>query len=255
MSNKGRTGATPPDLTQVRAYGDTLNDGQVQLSLSLPVPLGEEGREAARQLVAQMGLQEPQVYHAADLGEGYSFYILYARSPYSVDYTQIQIPTLSNRVMERDEIEELIQQQLNRKITILGACTGTDAHTTGIDAIINMKGIHGERGLESYRGFNALNLGAQVSNERLIVEARKHEADVLLVSQVVTQKDIHRTNLTELIDILEAESLRSELIVIAGGPRISHELALELGYDAGFGPGTTAKEVASFIVQVMTDHA
>jgi beta-lysine 5,6-aminomutase beta subunit len=36
--------------------------------------------------------------------------------------------------------------------------------------------------------------------------------------------------------------------LIAGGARISHELAKELGYDAGFGPGSYAEDVASFAV-------
>ncbi len=36
-----------------------------------------------------------------------------------------------------------------------------------------------------------------------------------------------------------------------GGPRISHAFAKELGYDAGFGPGTTAAMVASYIEQEM----
>ena len=96
---------------------------------------------------------------------------------------------------------------------------------------------------------NAYNLGMQVLNEDLIAEAIEKEADALLVSQVVTQKDVHIQNLSELIDMLEAEGIRKDLIVAAGGPRISHKLALELGFDAGFGPGTTAPDVASYIVQ------
>jgi hypothetical protein len=48
MAIIGRTGATPPDLTRVRPYGDTLDDGAVQLSFTLPVPFGDEAREAAR---------------------------------------------------------------------------------------------------------------------------------------------------------------------------------------------------------------
>jgi beta-lysine 5,6-aminomutase beta subunit len=47
--------------------------------------------------------------------------------------------------------------------------------------------------------------------------------------------------------VLEAEGLRDELVVIAGGPRISHQLATELGFDAGFGPGSFAEDVASFV--------
>ena len=46
-----------------------------------------------------------------------------------------------------------------------------------------------------------------------------------------------------------AEGLRDRVILIVGGPRISHELAKELGYDAGFGTKTYAQHVASFAVQ------
>jgi beta-lysine 5,6-aminomutase beta subunit len=35
---------------------------------------------------------------------------------------------------------------------------------------------------------------------------------------------------------------------ILGGPRIHHRLALDLGYDAGFGAGTKPSDVASFVV-------
>ena len=46
----------------------------------------------------------------------------------------------------------------------------------------------------------------------------------------------------------ETEGVRDQILFIAGGPRISHEMALELGFDAGFGPGTLAPDVAGYIV-------
>ena len=39
------------------------------------------------------------------------------------------------------------------------------------------------------------------------------------------------------------------MILICGGPRISHELAKELGYDAGFGANTYADDVSSYIAE------
>ena len=48
---------------------------------------------------------------------------------------------------------------------------------------------------------------------------------------------------------MEAEGLRDKVILVCGGPRITHELAKELGYDAGFGMSTYADDVASFIAQ------
>lgn len=242
---------TQHDLTRVKPYGDTYGDGAVQLSFSLPVPCGEEGKEAARQLAIKMGLEEPQVYHTQDLGEGYSFYIVYGKVQHTIDYTQIKVPKLTSGRMSMNEINQFIRERIGRKITVIGACTGTDAHTVGIDAIMNMKGYHGEYGLERYSEIEALNMGSQVSNERLIAKAIEMKADAILVSQVVTQKGVHIQNLTELIDLLEAEGVRDQFLVICGGPRINHEMALELGFDAGFGGGSLAPDVATFIVQEM----
>ncbi|HOH46501.1 MAG TPA: OAM dimerization domain-containing protein, partial [Candidatus Cloacimonadota bacterium] len=39
----------------IRPYGDTHNDGRMQLSFSMPVPPDEYGKEAARLLLKQMG--------------------------------------------------------------------------------------------------------------------------------------------------------------------------------------------------------
>lgn len=242
------------DLTKVKPYGDTLNDGMTQLSFTLPVPFGEEGKEAARQLVTKMGLTEPSVVNMQDLGDGYTYFIVYGKCQHSVDYTSIVVPKVEGDVMEKDEVEEYIEKNIGRNVVILGACTGTDAHTVGIDAIMNMKGYAGHYGLERYKGIEAYNLGSQVPNEELIAKAIELKADALLVSQIVTQKDVHIMNMTNLVELLEAEGLRDKLIVVGGGPRISHELAKELGYDAGFGSGSYAEDVASFVVTQMVER-
>jgi len=239
------------DFTQIKPYGDTLGDGAIQLSFTLPVPYGEEAKEAARILAKKMGLHEVQVYHMQDLGEDYTFFILYGKVIHTVDFTQIQVPKIASKRMNFDQINEKIKNEIKRKIVVIGACTGTDAHTVGIDAIMNMKGYRGEYGLERYPMIDAYNLGAQVSNEDLLKKAMELHADALLVSQVVTQKGVHLTNLTELVELIEGANLRKKMLLICGGPRIDHEMALELGYDAGFGPGTVATDVASYIVEEM----
>ncbi|WDL99464.1 cobalamin-dependent protein [Alicyclobacillus sp. ALC3] len=238
-----------PDFSRIRPYGDTMNDGKVQLSFSLPVPDGPEAVEAARQLGAKMGLSTPTVVHHEDIGEGFTFIVMYGNTEHTVDYAHIQVPKVETTVMDFYEVNEYIRDNIGRHITVIGACAGDDAHTVGIDAIMNMKGYNGEYGLERYPEIDAFNLGSQVTPEELLRKAVELNADALLVSQVVTQKDTHVHTLSALVDLLEAEGIREKLVLIAGGPRISHELALELGYDAGFGPGTLAPEVASFIVE------
>ncbi|GMA50875.1 L-beta-lysine 5,6-aminomutase beta subunit [Alicyclobacillus contaminans] len=251
MSAEHQTQIAKADLTRIRPYGDTMDDGKVQLSFSLPVPDGPEAVEAARQLAAKMGLLHPTVVHHEQMGTEFTFVVLYGCCVHTVDYAHIEVPKVDSTRMDFYEINQFIRDRIGRKITVVGACTGTDAHTVGIDAIMNMKGYHGEYGLERYPEILAYNLGSQVENEELVRKAVELGADALLVSQVVTQKDVHIHNLSALVDLLEAEGLRERLVLVAGGPRITHELALELGYDAGFGPGTLAPDVASFVVQEM----
>ena len=236
------------NLEAVKAYGDTLNDGAMQLSFTLPVPAGRQAEEAAKLLIAKMGLEEPLVTAMESMGQGLTYFVAYARCPFSVDFAAIDLPLASFPVLDMDGIDQLIEEEMGRPLTILGACIGTDAHTVGIDAIMNMKGYAGHYGLERYRMVNAINMGAQIPNEVLVARARADKADAILVSQIVTQKNAHITTMTNLIEMLEAEGLRDKLVVVAGGPRISHQLATELGFDAGFGPGTYAEDVASFIV-------
>lgn len=237
------------DLTKVKPYGDTMNDGKTQISFTLPVPSGDEAVEAAKQLLKKMGFENPLVVYYKELTEGYTFFNCYGSSVHTVDYSSIHVPKVESTVMDMHETDEYIREHIGRKIVAIGASTGTDAHTVGIDAIMNMKGYAGHYGIERYEMFEALNMGSQVPNEEFIAKAIEMKADVLLVSQTVTQKDVHIKNLTELVEMLEAEGLRDKVILVCGGPRISHELAQELGYDAGFGSGSYADDVASYVAQ------
>lgn len=239
------------NLRAVKPYGDTMNDGKVQLSFTLPVPAGEEAVEAAKRLMKKMGLQNPQIVYWKGLTPGYTFFVAYGECVHTVDYTAIKVPKANVKKMTMKEIDEYIKENVGRKIVVVGATTGTDAHTVGLDAIMNMKGFAGHYGLERYQMFEAYNMGSQVPNEEFVAKAIEVGADALLVSQTVTAKDAHIKNMTELVELLEAEGIRDKVVLIAGGARITYELAKELGYDAGFGPGTFAEDVAAFIAQEM----
>jgi beta-lysine 5,6-aminomutase beta subunit len=246
---KNRDFDTTLDLKNLRPYGDTMNDGKVQLSFTLPVPDNDKGVAAAKQLAQAMGIREPNVAHHGSLDKGFTFYVVYGEVTHTVDYTQIKVETVEDDHMSMEEIDSFIKNNIKRKLVAIGASTGTDAHTVGIDAILNRKGFAGHYGLERYEMFEVYNLGSQVPNEEFIRKAIEVNADILLVSQTVTQKDIHIQNLTELIELSEAENLRQRVILVCGGARITHELAKELGYDAGFGAGKFAEDVAAFAVK------
>lgn len=232
----------------LRAYGDREGDGMVQLSFVLELPPGAKAREAAKRFAEMHGLQDPLVATMEPAAEGFSFFVVYGHSKHAVDPSEIDVPEVRTESLSREDIEHRIKTRLGRKIVVVGACTGSDAHTVGIDAILNYKGYAGDKGLESYKGFEVYNLGAQVENAQLAARARALKADAILVSQVITQRNCHKENGRALVELLEREGWRRDVIVLFGGPRVDHQLALELGFDAGFGPGTKPGDVASYLV-------
>jgi len=237
------------DLKRLKPYGDIMGDGTVQICFTLPVEASAEAREAAVQIVQKMGLDQIKVAVMESVGVGFSMFVVYANVKIPVDFTKIEVVKVDSQRRARDELDKIIETHIGRKLIVLGACTGYDAHTVGIDAIMNMKGFAGDYGLERYQWLDARNLGAQVPNDELIRLAVSEKADAVLVSKVVTQHNIHIKDLKDLMNRAKKAGIMERLIFVAGGPRVTHPLALECGFDAGFGVGTKPSDVASYIVE------
>jgi beta-lysine 5,6-aminomutase beta subunit len=238
--------------TIVRPYGDTTGDGMVQVSFTLPVPCDKRAEGAALQLAAKMGLDPAMVVHAKQLGAGFTFFVVYGRVGHLVDLAEVRVVERDFPLLSAKEINVLVKQRLRRKLVVVGACIGTDAHTVGIDAILNVKGIAGEKGLEYYRELRVVNLGAQVAVPDLVAAARAEKADAVLVSQVVTQRDAHLHNTREMSAAFrEAMPAQARPLLVVGGPRFDELMAGELGVDRIFGRGATPREVASYLVDTL----
>jgi beta-lysine 5,6-aminomutase beta subunit len=239
----------------IRPYGDTRGDGRVQVSFTLPVPFGtpaERSRAegAALQLAAKMGLAPAMVVHAKGIGPDFTFCIVYGQVTHLVDLSEVTVAEREFPLLPPAEINRRIRAALGRKLVVVGACIGTDAHTVGIDAILNVKGHAGEKGLEYYREMRIVNLGAQVEVAALVARSRAERADAVLVSQVVTQRDAHLANTREMAAAFRAAGSPRPLLVV-GGPRFDPALAAEVGVDKVFGRGTTPGEVASFLAHAV----
>lgn len=233
----------------IKPYGDQLNDGMVQVSFTLPVPATPEGRQSAVELATKMGLEKILVTAMEAIDDEFTFFVLYGRLKHEVDFSSIKVVKLENEVLSFDAVNELIRSKIGRKLIVVGACIGSDAHTVGIDAIFNMKGVHHDWGFERYPWMSATNLRAQVMVDELVKKVVELKADAVLISRVVTQRDEHITELKSFLENMgKAEGVSPSLIKICGGPRITHQEAISWGFDAGFGPGTKPSEVASFIV-------
>src|SRR5215472_19163635 len=102
----------------IRPYGDTTGDGRVQVSFTLPVPVGSHEERAraegaALQLAGKMGLDPAMVVHAKGMGPDFTYFIVYGRASQLVDLSEV--------VVAEREFDELSPAEVNLRIrTALG---------------------------------------------------------------------------------------------------------------------------------------
>jgi beta-lysine 5,6-aminomutase beta subunit len=188
------------------------------------------------------------------MGPGFTFFVVYGSVRHLVELDAVQVVEREYPLLSPKEVNATIKTELRRKLVVLGACIGTDAHTVGIDAILNIKGFAGQKGLEYYREIRVINLGAQVLVPELVSRARAERADAVLVSQVVTQKEAHLSNTREMSAAFREAYPAGEVpLLVVGGPRFGESTAAALGVDRIFGKGTTPAEVASYLVHALIE--
>lgn len=241
-------------MTAIRPYGDARDDGMIQMSFTLPIAASDRARAAAIEMARSMGLQKIQVTHMKAIGDGFTFFIVYASHPGTVDPDSLAVPARDFPELSYHEVNRTIREHLKRRLVVVGGCTGSDAHTVGLDAILSMKGFAGDKGLEYFPEMRVINLGAQVDPGDILEVVRAEKADAVLISQVVTQRDAHIHHLEQVRTTLEDAGERGRVILVGGGPRLVPEQADALGYDRIFGRGTKPSEVAAYLAWAVTER-
>lgn len=228
---------------KVRAYGHKQGDGLVQLSFTLPIPMNEVALEAARQYALKLGLENIQVASMESIGSGASltFFVVYGSSETTLDMGRIK-PETSKTHLSPQEIEGLATEKLQRKISIVGANLSERGQAPWLEAILSLKGVAGDRGLEGYRCFQVMDWRQQPDIPALVARLKKNPPDVLCVGEDPKVKDLTR--------LLKREKLK--LIVILVGPQVTPRLAKSWACQAVFAPGSLPAELATFIVEEVT---
>ncbi|NLI55735.1 hypothetical protein GX420_01935, partial [bacterium] len=122
----------------VKPYGDTKDDGIIQMSFTIPLSL-PLSREVAKRVVREMGLVDENIVYEKDI-YGFTFFIIYGKFNKYIDTSKIKIKVEETKKLDYFEIEKIMEEKLDKKIKIIACTLGTDAHTVGLDAIINAKG-------------------------------------------------------------------------------------------------------------------
>lgn len=94
-------------------------------------------------------------------------------------------------------------------------------------------------------GYRTILLPPDYQPEEIIRVALENQVGAILISRTLGYGVAEL--LSRFADLAEAAGLRENVKLAIGGMSIRPELAQELGYDAGFGPGTRSEEVLAFL--------
>ncbi|MBM7866836.1 cobalamin-binding protein [Heliobacterium gestii] len=100
------------------------------------------------------------------------------------------------------------------------------------------------RGIEE-AGHQTMLLPPDLPPEEIVSVISRESPDQVLVSRTLGYGVAEL--LARFVDLTDAAGLRDKTTLVVGGMAIRPELAAELGFDAGFGPGTSVDEVIAYI--------
>jgi D-ornithine 4,5-aminomutase subunit beta len=224
----------------LRPEVEKAGDGIVCVTMFLPSD-PEVAEAAAIELARRMGLRDPQVIHRRVMhpAEG-SLFEVKGVVDVPIEVARLPLP-VKVEPLSHEEIEAYVRP---RELHVVAATVGEDEHSVGMQEILDIK--HG--GIERY-GFVCHSLGTSMPVDLVLDAAVEHHARVVLISTIVTHGDVHRRNMERLHRLAVERGIRSGLVLVAGGTQVTDEVARECGMDAGFGRGTTGRDVAGFVVR------
>ena len=223
---------------EVEKHGDNI------VCVTLFVPEQPAVAEAAAlEMARHMNLGNPEVISRRIMhpAEG-SVFEIKGTLDVAISSKELHLPE-EVAVLPEADIEAWVRP---RDIHVVAATVGEDEHSVGLHEILDIK--HG--GIEKY-GFHCHDLGTSVSVERLLDMAEQTAARAVLISTIVTHAEMHLQHMRHLHDAVQQRGLRRRLVLVAGGARVTDALARAHGLDAGFGRGTTGRDVASFLVRTL----
>ena len=126
---------------------------------------------------------------------------------------------------------EVMKEGLN---VITPYLKGEGARKLGKVVLATVEGDHHDLGknivgsLLRVQGFEVIDLGVDVSTEKIIAAVKEHQPDVVGMSALLT---LTMPKMGEVIEALKKEGLRDRVKVIVGGTSITSEFAASIGAD------------------------
>jgi D-ornithine 4,5-aminomutase subunit beta len=245
LDESDNVGVRLAEKADVRASGglvpeaEWFADGWVTLTMNLPAER-RVAEAAAIELAKRLGLTCPEVMFSKVLHPAEMTYLeVKGQVPFSIDTATLEIP----EPPEVLSVHEVTEELRSRGAKVVAATVGHDEHSVGMREILDIK--HG--GLEAY-GVEVHYLGTSVPVDKLVDAAVEIGATAMLMSTIITHDDVHKKMMARAHEVAVEKGVRDRFLIVAGGPRVTNEIACTAGVDVGFGRGTHGLEVASWLV-------
>jgi beta-lysine 5,6-aminomutase beta subunit len=240
---------------QKRVYGAVSSDGQMEISVSLPILSHVKDPSAwACEWAKSLGFRSPKVLemYPIDYGELYHFLIRVES-----DHEMTAVPEGSDESVSQSlsfqEINELIKSRVKKKLTLVGAYLDEMNSYPSFDVLFHLAGYQGEPGFERYPAIDARNWRARFPVDQIMRNLKRSRVDVLLLANPSFGKS--DGPLKEFLEAVKKEEKLSDLIVIGFAPELDSEKAKALGLHDGFSPTVKPSAIAEVVARSLPEPA
>jgi 5-methyltetrahydrofolate--homocysteine methyltransferase len=132
--------------------------------------------------------------------------------------------------------EKLVAEDVKPLGKVVIATVEGDLHDIGKNLVkLMMEGV----------GFEVIDLGADVSAEKIVTAAKENSVDIIALSALLTTT---MGQMAAVVDALEKAGMRSQVKVMVGGSPITDNFCKEVGADAYAVDAASAAETAKNLV-------
>ena len=242
------------DQSEVRLFGNALNDGVVNLNFTLPMPKSGKAEKVAKIFAEKMGLKDIQILSSMAIDKNFTHFTLRAISDVVVNAAEMQ-GAQPEKTFNFRELNKLLKKKVKRKVFVVGASLDKESDTVSMDTLFNRRGYLGDSGLESYPMLKAVNYRAEFEMSKLAKKIADLQVDAVVVSKIASKRDDPVVDLRKFLRELDKmDGVPKHLVKICVGPRVTEKFAKDIGYDFGFGAGTLPSQVATFITDAVIDR-
>ncbi len=238
----------------IRPYGQHQADGIVQISFTLQLPCNEEAQRVAVSYSAKMGLQNARVTWMEAIGPEFTYFILYGQAEHSVDLAEARaLEGPLQRVAEKPtQLDKEYRQHLGRRVSLLVCTDGMDQCEIDFEALVSLKGVSGEIGLEGYSTFNIRRLRDVDSVDKITDAAMRMKADALIVCEPESGWGKGEKGLKDLAGkIKKAKELPEWFVAACWRRKPTAADTVLVGYDLSFSSGVLPSTVADSLVATL----